>query len=160
MDVLVYLVAGGVMQYSLYLAAVVLGIVFRYQLGLANACKVIGVRISSETTKTGYQDAVTPPSSTNLTMLVWVSIVALFLYVIFGFGWSEFWIVAGTFILASIVAGASFVPKPDSAHYVRRIYRSMANRYADYVKAGDTVRADVMKELIDRVEETFANKLA
>jgi len=118
------------------------------------------MQIGSGATKTGYQDAITPPSSTNLTLLTWALIVALLLYAIFGFGWSEFGIVAGTFLVVSIVAGASFVPKPDSAHYVKRIYRSMVNRCADYEKQGDTVRSDAMKELIDRVEETFGEKLA
>ena len=148
------------MEYLLYIAAGVLGILFRYHLGLTNACKTIGVQLGSGTTQTGYQDAITPPSSTNLTLLTWALIVALLLYAIFGFGWSEFGIVAGTFLVASIVAGASFVPKPDSAHYVRRIYRSMVNRYADYDKQGDRVRSDAMRELVDRVEQTFGEKLA
>lgn len=82
------------------------------------------------------------------------------LYAIFGFGWSVFGIVAGTFLVVSVVAGASLIPKADSAHYVRRIYRSMVNRYADYEKQGDRVRSDAMKQLIDKVEQTFGEKLA
>ena len=148
------------MEYLLYISAGVLGILFRYQLGLTSACKTIGVQIGSGATEMGFQDAITPPSSTNLTFLTWALMVALSLYAIFGFGWGEFWIVAGTFLMVSIVAGASFVPKPDSAHYVRRIYRSMVNRYADYEKQGDRVRSDAMKDLIDRVEQIFGEKLA
>lgn len=148
------------MEYLLYFSAAVLGAIFRYQLGLTDACKTMGVKISSGATNTGYQDAITPPSSTNLTLLTWALIVALSLYAIFGFGWSEFGIVAGTFLVMSIVSGASFVPKPDSEHYVRRIYRSMVNRYADYEKAGDRVRSAAMKELIDKVEQTYGEKLA
>ncbi len=94
-----------------------------------------------------------------MTLLTWASIIALFLYALFGFGWSEFGIVAGTFLAVSIAAGASFVPKPNSAHYVNRIYRSMTNRYADYEKKGDTIRSDAMKGLIDRVETAFRDKL-
>jgi hypothetical protein len=148
------------MEYLLYIAAGALGILFRYQLGLTNACKAMGVQIASGTTEIGYQDAITPPSSTNLTLVTWALIVALLLYALFGFGWSEFGFSAGTFLIVSIISGASFVPKPDSAHYIRRIYRSMVNRYANYEKQGDRVRSDAMKELIDRVEQTFGEKLA
>jgi hypothetical protein len=147
------------MEYPLYVGAAVLGILFRYQLGLVEACRTIGVRISSAPTKTGYQDAITPPYSTKITLMTWALIIALFLYAIFGFGWREFGIVAGTFLVVSLIAGIAFVPKPESAHYLKLICRSMANRYADYMKEGDTVRADVMKGLIDRVGEIFGDKI-
>jgi hypothetical protein len=148
------------MESLLCISAGALGILFRYQLGLTNACKVIGVQISSGATKTGYQDAITPPSSTNLTLLTWALIIALLLYSILAFGWIEFGMVAGTFLVVSTIAGVSFIPKPDSQHYVKRIYRSMTNRYADYEKVGDRIRSDAMKQLIDKVGQHFGDKLA
>jgi hypothetical protein len=92
-------------------------------------------------------------------LLIWVVVGALLLYAIFGYGWTEGWVVAGTFLAVSIVAGATFIPKPESVHYIKKIYRSMVNRHADYEKLGDTVRSDAMKDLINRVEQTFGDKL-
>jgi hypothetical protein len=147
------------MEYLLFAAAAVLGLIYRYQLGLVSACKTVGVQISSSGTKTGFQDAITPPVSSNLMFLMWALIIALLIYAVFGFGWHTFGIAAAMFLVASLLAGVSFVPKPDSSHYVRLIYISMINRYADYVKTGDKIRADAMKELIDRVEQTFGDKI-
>jgi hypothetical protein len=95
-----------------------------------------------------------------MTLVTWALIIALFLYAIFGFGWREFGIVAGAFLVVSFVAGTTLVPKPESIHYLKLIHQSMANRYADYEKEGDTVRSDAMKVLISRVEQTFGDKLA
>jgi hypothetical protein len=147
------------MEYLLYIAAGVLGILFRYDLRLMEACKIIGVQISSGASETGFQEAIAPPSSTHLAIVTWALIVALLLSALFVFGWSKFGVVAGTFLVMCIVSGASFIPKPDSPYYVRVIYRSMVNRYADYEKQGDRVRSDAMKKLIDRVEQTFGEKL-
>lgn len=148
------------MEYLLYIASALLGFLFRYQLGLTNACKTLGVRISDGASETGFQDAITPPSSTNITLLVWGLILGLFAFSIFGFGWGEFGIAAGVFFVVSIVLGAIVIPKPDSPHFVRRIYRSMINRWADYEKEGDSVRADALKILIGKVEHACADKLA
>src|SRR5262245_62277281 len=105
------------------------------------ACKIIGAQIRSSTMETGLEDAIVPPSSTHLAILTWALIAAVLLCTVFVFGWSKFGVVAATFLVVSIVAGASFIPKSDSAHYVRQIYRSMVNRYADYEKQGDRVRS-------------------
>ena len=55
--------------------------------------------------------------------------------------------------------GATFVPKLESIHYLKLIYYSMVGRYANFNKSGDTIRADAMKDLIDRVEIQYGEKL-
>lgn len=147
------------MENLLYTASIIFAILFRYQIGLVNACKIIGVKISDHATETGYQDAITPPSSTNITLLLWAFIAGLFLYTIFGFGWREFSIVVGVFLVGNIVAGAILIPSPNSTHFVRRIYHSMTNRWADYEKQNDTIRADSMKKLIESFEDSFGDRL-
>jgi len=49
---------------------------------------------------------------------------------------------------------------PPKKHFCRKVYRSMANREADYVKKGDTMRAETMKDLRNRFERSrFASQL-
>jgi len=154
------MIEGTILAYILYTASGILAVLFRYQLGLVHACKIIGVKISDGTTDTGYQDAITPPSSTNFTLLIWALISGLMLFTLFGFGWSEFGIVVIILLGVTILAGVSIIPNPDSTHYVRRIYHSMANRMADYQKQNDIVRADALNMLIEKVEYSFGDKLS
>lgn len=151
---------GEKMAEVLYVICGLLGIAFRYQLGLTQASKVIGVQISSSEEGAGFQDAITPPSSTRLTVLIWALVIALLAYAAFTFGWGAFGIALGVFLIVSVIAGATFIPKSDSAHFTKKIYRSMVNRYVEYEKQGDMRRAEAIKILIDRVEHQFGKMLS
>ena len=61
------------MEIGVYAVAAVLGVVFRYYMGMSQACKVIGVKHSDSDTGRGFQDAVTPPNSTNRTIVTGTS---------------------------------------------------------------------------------------
>jgi hypothetical protein len=139
------------MEYLVYVCAALLGLLFRYNMGLAEACKAVGKSISDSNTNTGLQDAITPPKSTNMTLLTWIAIVALLGYTVYQFGWISASVALAVLIVVSILAGVIFIPKPDSTHYLKRIYHSMVNRYADFHKSGDMIRAGAMKDLIKRV---------
>jgi hypothetical protein len=147
------------LEYLIYAGAAVLGFIFRYQLGMTQACKVIGVEISDSGSNTGFQNAITPPSSTNLTLITWFVIAALLIYSVVAFDWGVFGIALATFGVVSVIVGSAVVPKADSTYFLFRVYRSMANRYADFPKNGDSVRAEAMKELIDRVEAVYGDNL-
>ena len=147
------------MEIGVYAVAAVLGVVFRYYMGMSQACKVIGVKLSDSDTGRGFQDAVTPPNSTNRTIVTWIAIAAVLGYTAYEFGWGSFGIAFAAWFIALVIAGVVVIPKPESQHFLFRIYRSMANRYADYTKSGDTVRADAMKQLIDRMEQAYADRL-
>ena len=147
------------MEIGLYAVAAVLGVVSRYYIGMSRSCKVIGVKLSDSDTGTGFQDAVTPPSSANRAIVTWITIAAVLGYTAYEFGWGLFGIVFVAWFIAFVIAGVVVIPKPESQHFLLRIYRSMANRYADYSKSGDTVRADAMKQLIDRMEQAYADRL-
>ncbi len=43
-----------------------------------------------------------------------------------------------------------FMPAEDSPHYKKLIFQSMANRYANFVRDGDTVRAAAMRGLLEK----------
>ena len=147
------------MEIGIYVAAGMLGILIRYNLGMVEACRVIGTNLSDSESDTGFQDAITPPNSTNLTIVTWIAVAGVLGFSAYQFGWGAFGISLAAFIGTSIVAGVVIIPKPPSKLYVLRIYRSMANRYADFVKNGDSVRADALKHLIDKVEEKYADWL-
>lgn len=148
------------MEIAAYIAVGLLAVLFRYNLATANACKVIGLRLSENDTGTGFQDAITPPTSSNLTLITWALILAVFGYAAYQFGWSVLGYSVAVFFVISVVAGAVFVPKPESKHFVRKIYRSMAIRYANYEKQGDSARAAAIKELISRVEDKYQSQLS
>ena len=44
-----------------------------------------------------------------------------------------------------------FLPRPTGGHYRMLIMRSMCSRYADFVRDGDALRADAMKQLLIKI---------
>ena len=147
------------MEYLIYVLAALLGILFCYNHNLTQACKIIGVAISDTDSSTGYQDAITPPNSTNIYLATALAIVVVLGYAVYAFGWGTGGIALAVFFFVSALAGATIMPKPQSIHYLKRIYGSMANRYADFQKEGDSVRAVAIKDLIDKVEVHYSERM-
>ena len=50
------------MEIGLYVVSALLGILVRYNLGMVEACRVIGANLSGTGSKTGFQDAITRPT--------------------------------------------------------------------------------------------------
>jgi len=146
-----------IMEISLYAVAALLGVIFRYSLGMVEACRVIGVNLSDSESDTGFQDAITPPYSSNFSILIWIAVAGVLGFSAYQFSWGAFGIALAVFCGTGIVAGAALIPKPESKHFVLKIYRSMANRYADFVKNGDDIRAEAIKLLIDKMEKQYAD---
>ena len=147
------------MEYLLYLTAVVLGLISRYLGGLTSATLYIGKSISNIDSPTGYQDAITPPKSTTITFIIWAGIALTIGYSIYEYGWARGGIILLLYFVASTLAGVLLIPKADSEHFLKLIYNSIVNRFADYSKAGDRLRADAMEQLIGKVETKFLDKL-
>ena len=143
------------------IAAAILGIHGAYHGALTDACLKIGTGLEGASEGTnGFQDAITPPSSTTARMINWVASLLLA---------SCSWIYLGTIgvviflvirFVASIVSGAALKADPPKNHFCRKVYRSMAGREAYYAKAGDTKRSQAMKDLRTRFESSkFATHL-
>jgi len=99
----------------------------------------------------GFQDAMTPPWSTKLSFLSYAA--SLF---VLGYGWYTFgWLIGGgatvVFFLIVAVCQTLLLPKLGSSHYRNLVLQSMLNRYADYMKEGDYLRADAMGRLLEGV---------
>jgi uncharacterized membrane protein YgcG len=136
------------------LALIVLGVAFRYALALIQATRQIGIAIASPelvaVNKTGLQDAVTPPQSSKLFFVEIALILALVVWL-----WSMFGLMHGivgalAFFVSGVVAGSTFLPRPNSRHFVTCIFGSMSRRYADYERDGDKQRAMAMRMLLEK----------
>ena len=108
---------------------------------------------------TGFQDAITPSWLTKLSLVVYLGCV-----VVIGLIWWQLGWLSALGCVAVIWFGGRIakvvLPKPTGTHYKRLIMNDMHSRYADYVRDGDTIRADAMKHLLAKAEidiEAIAN---
>ena len=56
----------------------------------------------------------------------------------------------GLFVCAALIK--VFLPKSESNHFYNIIIRSLMNRYADYEKTGDSVRASDIEYILNRFD--------
>lgn len=136
------------MNIFLWIANVACAAGFAYSATFSGATLAFGRALSSTNSKTGYQDAVTPPWSANFSLLVYGAIVA-----VIAMSWWNFGTFRGCLAIFVILAGAivfrRVIPGEDSFYYKRLIIESMVRRYADFVRGNDKVRAAAMKELLE-----------
>jgi hypothetical protein len=129
-------------------AAIFMGFHGAYFGALSDACLKIGTGLegASEGT-TGFQDAITPPSSTNARLLNWLTTLILTGVAWYFFGVTGVAIFLVVRAIATIILGAMLKAEPPKKHFCRKVYSSMSNREADFAKAGDNVRAEAMRDL-------------
>lgn len=146
---------------GLIAAAVFLGIHGAYFGALADACLKIGTGLEGAIEgTTGFQDAITPPASTTARMINWLTTLLLATGAWYYFGTTGIAIFLVVRFVASLVSGAVLKVDSPKNHFCRSVYSSMANREANYVKEGDTLRAEAMKDLRTRFESSrFAEQL-
>ncbi len=144
------------MEYFIILA---LGIITRIILGFVNYTKSLGLELSNERDGTGYQNAITPP----LFPIIASVIYGLSLFVIIsGFFDSSFttgFIYLGLYLLTLIVIGATLF-KPNSLSPLAKpfyhiVLNSMINRYSNYKKNNDQVRAQAIEIVLERFKEAY-----
>jgi uncharacterized membrane protein YgcG len=136
------------------LALIALGVAFRYALALTQATLQIGITIASPefvaVNKTGLQDAVTPPQSSKLFFVEIALILALIVWLWYMFGLMHGIVGALVFFVSGVVAGSTFLPRPNSRHFVTLIFGSLSRRCADYERDGDKQRAAGMRMVLER----------
>jgi hypothetical protein len=111
----------------------------------------IGRELSRTDSKTGLQDAITPPWLTTLGWAVYGGTVVLLGVIWWQLGWLP--ALMGTAVLflgIGILKGV--LARAMTEHYGHMILGSMVSRYADFVRHGDGIRAAAMKELLERYE--------
>jgi peptidoglycan hydrolase-like protein with peptidoglycan-binding domain len=151
--------AGVGMENLLYCALGVLALLSSYYLNEIQACKIIGVAISTSGSETGFQNAISIPSSAKINLAIWALILGVLGYLVYEFGLAAL----GIGVLVCLGVGiftSAIIPKPKSDHFLKRIYASMARRHADYEKTNDTLRANAMSDLLRKVENTYKERFA
>ena len=136
------------MTVALWLIAVALAFGFAYTMEFGASTLAMGRELSGESTGTGYQDAITPPWYTKAAMCVYVGALVLFGVMAWQVGWGSALGSLGVIFFGAMIA-KRLLPRAGSPHFVNQIVRSMLSRYADYVRDGDTLRAEAMKGLLD-----------
>ena len=107
----------------------------------------MGTELSSTGSPAGFQDAITPPWLTKLTLVVYCGCAGVIGFMWWHLGWQSSLGGAAVIFFGSRIAKL-VLPKLTGNHYKRLIIGSMSSRYANYVRDGDTVRADAMKHLL------------
>ena len=142
-----------------YFIILTLGIFTRIILGFVNYTKSLGLELSNEKDGTGYQNAITPP----LFPLIASTIYGLSLFfIIAGFFEKSFmtgFIYLGLYLLTLIVVGATLF-KPNSLSPLAKpfyhiVLNSMVNRYANYKKKNDEVRAKAIEIVLEKFKEAY-----
>jgi hypothetical protein len=111
----------------------------------------LGRELSDSKSGTGYQDAITPPWQTKLALFVYIGSVATVGIIWWKLGWVSGFGCSALIIFGSLLAKL-ILPKPTSDHYKGQIIRSMCSRYADFVRDGDSIRANAMKQLLAKAD--------
>lgn len=142
----------------LVITTAALGIHGAYYGALADACLKIGRELAGVTNEsTGFQDAITPPSSTNARLLNWLITIGVIFASFYFLEITYFIAIIVIRLFSTILSGAYFKSEPPKINFVKQIYGSMANREADYAAKGDYIRADAMRELRETFEQKFTS---
>jgi hypothetical protein len=131
-------------------SVLVLSLGLAYSIIFNEVTLALGRTLSETQVGPGYQAALTPPWAARLAVLVLLMMLALICV-----SWYEFGAARGIATVLALFAGSwvwrRMLPKAHSTHYLRLIVVSMTRRYADWVRAGDKVRAAAMRELIGKM---------
>jgi hypothetical protein len=138
-----------------FISLIPVALVSGYFQRFTRATLLLGKSLSDTDSPRGFQDAITPPWQTKCTLICFLLSITGIAFGFYQFGWMHGGL-AIIFLFIGTGIFASLMPRPDSFHFKIMIVRSMMNRYANYVKANDQMRASAMKQLIDKY--FFKNK--
>lgn len=137
------------MEIGLWLLVAALAVALAYTMQFTTATLTMGRELAGSTTKRGFQDAITPPWQTRLALVVYVGIPIVAVAMWWRIGWPSALAGMVAIFVGSLVA-RFIVPQALGGHYQRLILQSMIARYANYVRDGDVLRAEAMKQLLTR----------
>jgi len=148
-----------------YLFLIIVSVLLRFDVGFRNFNKEVGLELSTTKTGTGYQNAITPPKLNWFSYAVYI-LLAIFLINTFldksgstSQGFTALGIVIGTMIISGIIMHPPNKTPLFQKFYLRTLYSSMTNRFADYKKNNDHVRADAIESLIKKFEAIYLNEI-
>jgi len=123
---------------------------FAYELRFTEATRYIGRALSGTGSRTGFQDAITPPASAYVAFAVYGFSVAALAFGFFRYGFLKGLAACLAFFVLVGLNRVFLIPKPESSHFRNIVLRSMIRRHANYVRDGDQLRAAAMADLLER----------
>ena len=144
------------MEYFIILA---LGIFTRIILGFVNYTKSLGLELSNEKDGTGYQNAITPPLFPVIASVIYGLSLFVIISGFFDSSITTGFIYLGLYLLTLIVVGATLF-KPNSLSPLAKpfyhiVLNSIVNRYANYKKNNDEVRAKAIGIVLEKFKEAY-----
>ena len=122
------------------------------------------MQLSTTKIGTGFQDAISPPKLTWVAFGIYILLAILLINAFFGESGSivQGLIAIGVIFGTTIVTGVIIHPPSKEPvfekFYLKILYNSMTNRYADYKKNNDNVRADAINILVKKFERNYFTK--
>jgi len=125
-------------------------LIYAYFGRFSEAALFYGKKISDADSKTGYQDAITPPWTVGLTIVSMLLPIIMLLYIWYSYDW-----IAGVMTIVFFMFSVSMIrillPKKDSKHFKGLILKSLNARYDKFTSSNDDSRAFASKLLIDKL---------
>ena len=144
-----------------YFVLIIISVLWRFDLDFINFTKVVGLELSDTKIGTGYQDAISPPKLTWVAFGIYILLAIPLINAFFGESGSivQGLIAIGVIFGTTIVTGVIIHPPSKEPvfekFYLKILYNSMTNRYADYKKNNDNVRADAINILVKKFERNY-----
>ncbi len=125
-------------------------LIYAYFGRFSEATLFYGKKISDTNSETGYQDAITPPWVTSLTIVSMLPPIIMLLYIWYSYDW-----IAGVMTIVFFMFSVSIIrillPKKDSEHFKSLILKSLNIRHDKFVSNNDDSHAFASKHLIDKL---------
>jgi hypothetical protein len=150
------------MYISEYLFLILFSVAIRFDVDFRSFIREVGFELAGSKLDRGYQDAIAPPKLTWLSIVFYLVLFGTIITAFVDRSVSSGFVSVGVSLLTQVITGIIIHPPRKSRifknFYLKFLYRSMVNRYADYKKTNDHVRADAIFMLIKKFEYKFPNK--
>jgi hypothetical protein len=150
------------MLISEYIFLVLASAAFRFDVDFRSFIKEVGLELSDSKFGRGYQDAITPPKLFWLSFACYFTILGTIITAFIDRSVSSGFVSIAVSLLTQIIIGIIINPPGKSrifkTFYYKTLYTSIVNRYANYKKDNDIVRADAIYVLIKKFEKKFQIK--
>lgn len=138
------------MNFIILIVALISVFALAYVLLFTESTLILGIALSDTKVGSGFQDVITPPSRANFHLAAYFGPFAIATFV----GWrsgtlSGLGILVAMFLAVTIAK--RLLRQAGRHHFTTQIVQSMGRRYAEYVKNGDPVRAQMMGELLQKM---------
>jgi uncharacterized membrane protein YgcG len=144
------------MFWTILLISLALALLAAYTMAMQKTTQSLGrllVGKTPEDTGPGIQDAITPQSQTARNLIMFALIIIVFGLTTYAYAWYHgLWVVLVCFIGSSIFKVLLGL-RPGSPRLVSSVEKNMKLRHQAYLDSGDTLRAQVIEELIKKVEQ-------